>query len=114
MCVYVPQIAAVVEDARSAAALPRRRRFAVASSWTSRAFGGCAAGREVEVGVQQDVQIMISPDFEVARDGPEMAPRLAPAVCSPGVGAPHLDREGRVPPPRRAAGAQAQLCRLTG
>jgi len=67
-----------------------------------------AAGREVEAKVQQDVEIIKSPHFELARDGPEMVPR-----CSPGAGASHLSREGPVPPRSRAAGARGQLCRLT-
>ena len=56
-----------------------------------------------------DVEVTKLVDFEVARDGPEIAPRR-----SPGVGAPHLGREDPVTPPKRAAGARAQLCRLTG
>ena len=68
-----------------------------------------AEGREVEVKEQEDVEVIKSVDFEDARAGPEMAPRR-----SPGVGAPQLSREDPVPPPKRAAGARAQLCRLTG
>ena len=45
-------------------------------------------GSEAEVKEQQDVEVTKLVDFEVARDGPEIAPRR-----SPGVGAPHLGRE---------------------
>jgi len=90
---------------RRAAAACARRRLVDDSSRARR-----AAQRAARLWSESSrVEITKSANFEVARESLEMVPRR-----SPGAGASRLSREGPVLPRSRAAGARAQLCRLTG